>query len=79
MENTVHTYYGNKVRVRICGLCFADEKLLLVNHHSITKTNFWAPPGGGLNFGESSAECLKREFLEETGIKVEAGNFFFAL
>lgn len=78
MENSVHTYYGNKVRIRICGLCVIDEKLLLVNHNSITKTNFWAPPGGGLNFGESAKDCLKREFMEETGLEIEAGDFLFA-
>jgi len=78
MENEVHTYYGNKVRVRICGLCIVDENLLLINHSSITKTNLWAPPGGGLNFGESAEDCLKREFLEETSLKVEVGSFLFA-
>src|ERR1041385_7185450 len=77
MENEVHAYYGNKIRIRICGLCIVDEKLLLVNHSSITETNFWAPPGGGLNFGESATDCLKREFLEETGLIVEVGNFLF--
>jgi 8-oxo-dGTP diphosphatase len=78
MENEVHAFYGNKIRVRVCGLCQAHDKILLVNHNSITKTNFWAPPGGGLNFGESAEECLKREFLEESGLQIEVGNFLFA-
>jgi 8-oxo-dGTP diphosphatase len=78
MENEVQAYYGNKIRVRICGLCIIDNKLLLINHNSITNTNFWAPPGGGLNFGESAKDCLKREFMEETGLVVEPGNFLFA-
>ena len=78
MENEVHAYYGNKIRIRICGLCIVEENLLLVNHSAITQTNFWAPPGGGLNFGESSEDCLKREYLEETGLTVEVGNFLFA-
>ncbi len=78
MENEVLTYYGNKIRVRVCGLCQWDEKILLINHSSITKTNFWAPPGGGLNFGESAQDCLKREFIEETGLQVEVEKFLFA-
>ena len=77
MENEVHAFYGNKVRVRVCGLCYIHNKILLVNHKAITKTNFWAPPGGGLNFGETAEDCLKREFKEETGLEVEAGDFLF--
>jgi 8-oxo-dGTP diphosphatase len=78
MENEVHAYYGNKIRIRVCGLCTVNEKLLLVNHSSITKTNFWAPPGGGLNFGESAEDCLRREFSEETGLQVTPERFLFA-
>ena len=28
----------------------------------------WWLPGGGVRFGESPAECVVREFLEETGL-----------
>lgn len=78
MESEVHQYYGNRIRIRICGLCIVDEKILLINHSGITKTNFWSPPGGGLNFGESSDNCLRREFLEETGLCIEVRDFRFA-
>lgn len=37
----------------------------------------WAPPGGGIDFGESAEEALKREFLEETGLKIEVKEFLF--
>jgi len=77
-ENPVQSFYGNKLRVRVCGICVHDEKLLFVNHSSITDSNFWAPPGGGLNFGERAQDCLKREFMEETGIEIEVHNFLFA-
>ena len=77
MDSEVAKIYGQKVRVRICGLCWRDNSLLLVNHTGITDSDFWAPPGGGLEFGESFEECLKKEFLEETGLKVEVGNFRF--
>jgi 8-oxo-dGTP diphosphatase len=78
MTSEVQGHYGNKVRVRICGLCIVDEKMLLVNHSSITMSNFWAPPGGGLNFEEPASDCLKREFLEETGLEIEVADFLFA-
>ncbi len=50
----------------------------MVNHNSLTAGDFWAPPGGGINFGERAKVCLQREFLEETGLTVEIGDFLFA-
>lgn len=78
MANLVHQFYGNQLRLRICGICQVENKILLVNHSGLSETNFWAPPGGGLQFGESAEACLKREFLEETGLEVEIRDFLFA-
>lgn len=70
--------FGDKLRIRVCGLCIENEEVLLVNHHSLNKKgNFWSPPGGGMDFGESAEENLKREFLEETGLNVEVEKFLF--
>lgn len=77
MDQEVARIYGEKVRIRACGLCWRDNRLLMVNHHGITPTNFWAPPGGGVEFGESIADTIKKEFWEETGLRVEPGMFRF--
>jgi 8-oxo-dGTP diphosphatase len=77
MEEEIAKIYGQKVRVRVCGICWDNERLLLVNHLGITPTNFWAPPGGGIEFGQSIEETLTREFLEETGLQIERGKFLF--
>lgn len=77
MESEVQTFYGNKIRIRVCGLCIVDDKILLINHSGITSADFWAPPGGGLNFGETAESCLKREFLEETGLTIAVEEFLF--
>jgi len=70
--------FGNKLRVRVCGICMKGDSLLLVNHHSLNESNdFWAPPGGGMDFGQSAEQNLKREFLEETGLEIEIEKFLF--
>jgi 8-oxo-dGTP diphosphatase len=78
MDPAITKVYGNKVRLRACGMCWRDGKLLLVNHSGLTSGDFWAPPGGGVEFGQSLADNLKREFQEETGLDVEIGDFLFA-
>lgn len=63
--------YMNKVRLRSCGLLVENEKLLLVEVLSPVTNNWtWIAPGGGVEFGESLEETVKREFLEETGLSV---------
>lgn len=69
--------YGNRVRIRVCGLCWNKNQLLMVNHKHLTKGDFWAPPGGGLEFGQSAHDSLKREFLEETSITIKPERLLF--
>lgn len=76
MINTVHEIYGNRLRLRVCGVCLHDDQVLLV-HHRITDTDLWMPPGGGVEFGESVTDALKREFLEETGLTIEVEELLF--
>lgn len=78
MANEVHEYYGNRLRVRACGIAVRDGTLLMVNHRGLGVENFWAPPGGGIQFGENAAACLIREFQEETGLGITVGKFLFA-
>ncbi len=77
MSPEIAKIYGNKIRVRVCGLCWQNDQLLLVNHKGITEADFWSPPGGGLEFGLSVEQCLKKEFLEETGLEISTGQFLF--
>lgn len=67
--------YGNRVRIRACGICWEEDKLLMVNHIGLTEGNFWAPPGGGVNFGDTVPGTLEREIGEETGLSVSVGPF----
>lgn len=69
--------YGNRVRLRACGLCWLNDRLLMINHKNLTAGNFWAPPGGGVEFGESASDALVREFQEETNLTVTPEKFLF--
>ncbi|MFF3067165.1 NUDIX hydrolase [Kitasatospora sp. NPDC057936] len=46
----------------------AEGRLLLIHK---TDNDLWALPGGGHDIGESVADTVVREVLEETGIDVE--------
>ncbi len=77
-NDIVNKAYGNKLRVRVCGICFQDEKILLVKHKHLGETGIlWAPPGGGMEFGESAEDALIREFKEETNLTIEVSDFLF--
>lgn len=70
--------YGNKIRIRVNGILIRNEKLLLVKHIGLGEAGFlWSPPGGGMEFGTSAKENLKREYLEETGLEIEVEEFLF--
>lgn len=77
-RNEVLKLYGNRLRVRVCGLFREGNRLLMVRHRGINPSDtFWCPPGGGLQFGEATREGLIREFDEETGLKIEVGDMLF--
>jgi 8-oxo-dGTP diphosphatase len=76
MNQEIISQYGNQLRIRVCGICVEDHKILLINHSGMNESNeFWSAPGGGLQFGETIEECLKREFWEETNTIISAGKF----
>jgi len=77
MKAEIAELYGGRLRIRVCGLLFEDEQLLLVNHRGLNDGNFWAPPGGGVAFGEPMHVALQREFMEETGLKISVDKFAF--
>ncbi|HPI78937.1 MAG: NUDIX domain-containing protein [Cyclobacteriaceae bacterium] len=77
MPKSLHEIYGNRVRVRACGVCVVENKILMVNHSGLTDGDFWAPPGGGLGMHETAHQAVEREFLEETNLKVKPGDLLF--
>lgn len=61
--------------VRVYGLLLKHNKLL-VTEEKWFGSRMIKFPGGGLEFGESTIEALKREFIEECGIKISISSLF---
>ncbi|MFT4016111.1 NUDIX hydrolase [Terrimonas sp.] len=57
--------------VRVYGLLINDKKQVLVSDEYIRGSYYTKFPGGGLEFGEGTRDCLKREFMEEMNLNVE--------
>lgn len=60
-----------RFNIRVYGILINDEKQVLVSDEFIRGSYYTKFPGGGLEFGEGTRECLAREFLEELNLKVE--------
>lgn len=62
--------------IRVYGILIENDRILLSDEFIRGKyyTKF---PGGGLEIGEGTRDCLKREFQEEMGLKVEVGEHLY--
>ena len=69
-------HYGGRIRLRVMGIYLNNDKLLLIKHKGFgTEGYLWAPPGGGVEFGEPIKQALTREFFEETRLHIEVQRF----
>jgi 8-oxo-dGTP diphosphatase len=66
-----------KFNIRIYGLLINDDNEILVSDELIGSLKITKFPGGGLEFGEGTMDCLKREFLEEMNLKIEVVEHFY--
>lgn len=62
----------DKPTIRVAGLLVEESRLLMVQQ-ARDEGKYWLVPGGGVAFGESLAEALRREFVEELGLRVAVG------
>ena len=65
------------ITVRVYGILIDSDNGLLVSDEFIRGDFFTKLPGGGLEFGEGTRDCLVREFKEETGLDVTVGDHIY--
>lgn len=57
--------------IRVYGILVNEKKQVLVSDEYIRGNYYTKFCGGGLELGEGTIDCLKREFMEEMKLKIE--------
>lgn len=63
--------------IRVYGILIGENKQVLVSDEFIRGGYYTKFPGGGLEFGEGTRDCLKREFKEEMDLDVHIGDHIY--
>jgi 8-oxo-dGTP diphosphatase len=63
--------------LRVYGILVNDAKQVLVSDEYIRGAYITKFPGGGLDFGEGTRDCLRREFMEEMNLEVSIGDHIY--
>ena len=63
--------------VRVYGILLGYNNQVLVSDELIRGEYITKYPGGGLEFGEGTRDCLKREFKEEMDLDVAVGDHLY--
>ena len=63
--------------IRVYGILLNEHKQVLVSDELIRGMRITKFPGGGLEFGEGTRDCLKREFMEEMNLNVKIGDHIY--
>ncbi|PZX49563.1 8-oxo-dGTP diphosphatase [Algoriphagus ratkowskyi] len=77
ISKEIESKFGNHLRSRVNGILIEDGKILMIKHLMGNGKMLWSVPGGGMHFGQSASENLKREFSEETGLDIEVKAYLF--
>ena len=63
--------------LRVYGILLGENNQVLVSDEFIRGSYYTKFPGGGLEFGEGTRDCLKREFMEEMNLNVQVGEHIY--
>ena len=63
--------------IRVYGILINEQKQILVSDEFIREKYYTKFPGGGLEVGEGTRDCLQREFIEEMNLKIAVGDHIY--
>ena len=66
-----------RFNIRVYGILINEQKQVLVTDELIRGKQYTKFPGGGLEYGEGTRDCLRREFMEEMNLKVDVGEHIY--
>ena len=67
----------DRFNIRVYGILINPNDELLLIHERMGDFEFTKFPGGGMEFGEGTRDCLKREFMEEAQLEVQIGEHIY--
>lgn len=65
------------LNIRVYGILINEQKQVLLSDEYIRGSYITKFPGGGLEQGEGTRDCLAREFLEEMNLRVEVAGHIY--
>ncbi len=63
--------------IRVYGILINELQQVLVSDEFIRGNYYTKFPGGGLEIGEGTRDCLRREFMEELNLKIAVGDHIY--
>jgi ADP-ribose pyrophosphatase YjhB (NUDIX family) len=77
MDNLVREPDKWKHIIRVYAIIISEQQEVLLSDEYYNNTFMTKFPGGGLEFGEGTIDCLKREAMEEFGQEIEILGHFY--
>ena len=71
------TYMSTLFNIRVYGIVISEQQEVLLSEEQYGKHHFVKFPGGGLDYGEGTIDCLHREFEEELGLRIKSCTHFY--
>jgi 8-oxo-dGTP pyrophosphatase MutT (NUDIX family) len=71
-----------KPRIRPLAICIfrhQDKILVFEGHDQVKRETFYRPLGGGIEFGETSLDTVRREIWEEIGQEIRDLRYLYTL